>query len=135
MFNVGMLKFREFGGHEGHLTAIEATRDIPFEIKRVYYITDVPPDGRRGFHAHCRLHQVLLCLNGGVTIQVRNGHEQQDIRLTSPCTGLYIGPNIWREMYDFLPGTVLMVLASDYYDESDYIRNYDQFLTRVEGLF
>ena len=135
MFNVGLMNFKEFGIPLGRLTAIEGGRDIPFEIKRVYYITDVPCESRRGFHSHRKLHQILLCLNGSVTIQVNNGVEKQDICLSSPHIGLYIGPNVWREMYNFTTNAVLMVLASDFYDESDYIRDFDEYLQSVNGLF
>ena len=135
MFNVSRMKFKDFGGEVGHLSAIEGKRDIPFEIKRVYYITGVPSDARRGFHSHKKLHQVLLCLNGSVKIEVTNGDEIEIIVLDNPSEGLYIGPMIWREMYDFTPGSVLMVLASEYYDEQDYERNFDSYKKDSDMFF
>lgn len=111
----------------GHLTPIESGKDIPFAIKRVYYLTRVPENTIRGFHAHRQLEQVLLCLNGKVTISVSTPYEKQMITLNDPAKGLYIGPMVWREMYDFSPGSVLVVLASEYYNEADYIRDYRNY--------
>ena len=79
MYNIGMIKFKKYGGKYGSLVPIEATEDIPFEIKRVYYIYDVPGHMRRGFHSHNRLHQVLICVNGSVKIAVRNAEEEEVI--------------------------------------------------------
>lgn len=129
------MKFMKFSGEQGALTAIEGTRDIPFEVKRIYYITNVPENARRGFHSHKRLHQVLLCLNGSVTIQVQNGKIVEEFVLDNPSEGLYIGPNVWREMYNFSPSAVLMVLASEYYDENDYTRDYETYLADVSKIF
>ena len=111
----------------GHLTPIESGRDIPFVIKRIYYLTRVPENTIRGFHAHRQLEQVLLCLNGKVTISVSTPYEKQLITLDDPAKGLYIGPMGWREMYDFSPGSVLVVLASEHYNEADYIRDYRNY--------
>lgn len=108
----------------GHLTPIEALRDVPFEIKRIYYITRVPENTIRGFHAHKELEQVLLCLNGSVKINVSDPYEKKMYVLDNPAKGLYIGPGLWREMLDFSPASVLLVLASERYIEEDYIRDY-----------
>ncbi len=108
----------------GHLTPIEGDFDIPFEIRRIYYITRVPEHTIRGFHAHKELEQVLLCLNGAVKISVSDPFCKQVFVLDDPATGLYIGPGLWREMYDFSPAAVLLVLASQRYEEADYIRDY-----------
>lgn len=82
----------------------------------------------RGKHAHKKLHQILFCVAGACTVSLDDGKEKAEVRLDQPSRGLLIGPGIWREMYDFTPGAVLMVLASEYYDESDYIRDYQEFL-------
>ena len=116
----------------GSLSFLEAERHIPFEIRRVYYIFDVQGDSRRGFHAHRDLQQVLICIHGSCKILMDNGTEKVDVLLDKPNEGLLIENNIWREMYDFSPGAVLLVLASRYYDEADYIRNYDDFLRFVK---
>lgn len=86
---------------------------------------------RRGFHAHKTLNQVLICVHGSCKILMDDGYEKQDVVLDKPDLGLYVPAHIWHEMYDFAPGTVLLVLASDVYNESDYIRNYDDFLRYV----
>ena len=86
---------------------------------------------RRGFHAHKKLKQILICVNGSCKIHLDNGEEQKEVLLEKPYEGLYIENDMWREMYDFSPDAVLMVLASEYYDESDYIRDYDEFLKFV----
>lgn len=123
--------FAPHGDDRGQLVAIEAMKDLPFEVKRVYYIYDTLPGVRRGFHAHKCLQQVLLCVNGCCKIHLDDGSETAEVILDKPNEGLYISNNMWREMYDFTPGTVLLVLASEYYDEADYIRNYDEFLKMI----
>jgi dTDP-4-dehydrorhamnose 3,5-epimerase-like enzyme len=130
-----MLKIPQFSDDKGNLCAIEASIDIPFEIKRVYYITDVRSDTVRGNHSHRKLHQVLICLNGTVRLRVYNGTEFDDITLSSPNEGVYIGPHVWREMHDFSDQSVLMVLASQHYDESDYIRSFDQYISESQRFF
>lgn len=123
--------FPPHGDARGQLVAIEAMKDLPFEIKRVYYIYDTLPGVRRGFHAHRDLQQILVCVNGSCKIHLDNGFETAEVVLDQPNRGLYISNDMWREMYDFTPGTVLLVLASAYYDEADYIRNYDDFIKMV----
>lgn len=112
----------------GTLTFLEACRDIPFHIKRIYYIFDVARDGRRGFHAHKKLEQYLICIHGSCKILLDDGSTREEVLLDNPSVGLYVGPGTWREMYDFSEGAVLLVLASEYYDEDDYIRDYKNFL-------
>ena len=125
------IKFINFdvkGDERGKLIAIEQLKGIPFEIKRVYYIFDTKDGVRRGFHAHKELLQVAICVNGSCKFLLDNGKERvEDIVLDSPNKGLFIDKMIWREMYDFSKDCVLLVLASDYYDEGDYIRDYGKF--------
>lgn len=135
MFNCALIKFKEVRDKYGHLTPIEEKVDIPFEIKRVYYITKVEQGVERGFHSHRKLHQVLICLNGSVKIRLKNPDCQEVVELNNPSLGLYIGPYVWREMFDFSEESVLLVLASDYYDEDDYIRNYDFYLEEVKKRY
>lgn len=111
----------------GSLTAIEGKKDIPFEVKRVYYIYDVPNGVRRGFHSHLDLHQILICVHGEVKILTKTPFEEKITQLSSENKGLYIGPMIWREMYDFSDEAVLLVLASEHYTEKDYIRDYSEY--------
>lgn len=135
MYNCSQLKFLNITGKYGNLTPIEELIDVPFDIKRVYYITKVPQDITRGFHAHRKLHQVLICLNGSVTINVKTPKEETEFILDNSSVGLYIGPYIWREMYNFSEGSVLLVLASDYYHEDDYIRNIDFYMQEACNRF
>ncbi|MCL2048519.1 MAG: FdtA/QdtA family cupin domain-containing protein [Defluviitaleaceae bacterium] len=128
MYNTGIIRFKQYKDGSGNLTPIEAESDIPFAIKRIYYIYDVVPDATRGYHSHKKLHQVLIPLNGSITVRLITHIEEKNIVLNSPHEGLYIGPHVWREMYDFSPGSVLLVLASDFYDEADYIRDFNSFL-------
>lgn len=125
--------FPPHGDDRGQLVAVEAMKDLPFEIKRVYYIYDTLPGVRRGFHAHRNLQQILVCVSGSCKIHLDNGTDTAEVTLDKPNEGLFISNDMWREMYDFTPGAVLLVLASEYYDESDYIRNYEDFLTYVKG--
>ena len=120
--------FPPHGDARGQLVAIEEGKDLPFPIRRVYYIYDTLPDVRRGYHAHRNLEQILICVNGSCKIHLDNGRETAEVLLDKPNEGLYLANDIWREMYDFTEGAVLMVLASMPYDEKDYIRNYDKFL-------
>ena len=113
--------FQPHGDARGMLVALEEFNDIPFRIKRVYYMYDTVEGVVRGHHAHKRLEQIRL----------DNGSEKKVVLLEKPYEGLYISHAMWREMYDFSPDAVLMVLASEVYDESDYIRDYDEFLRMV----
>ena len=120
--------FQQHGDDRGHLISLEEFNDIPFEIKRVYYMYDTKPGVRRGFHAHKTLEQILVCIHGSCKILLDNGSQKKIVPLEKPYEGLYIANDIWREMYDFSDDAVLMVLASEVYMEEDYIRNYDEFL-------
>ncbi len=123
--------FQIHGDDRGQLIALEEMKDIPFEIKRVYYMYDTVDGVRRGFHAHKCLEQILICIHGSCKILLDNGKEKEIVPLDKPYEGLYVSNDMWREMYDFSPDAVLMVLASEFYDESDYIRDYDEFLKYV----
>lgn len=119
--------FPQHGDDRGMLVALEEQKDIPFKIRRVYYIYDTKEGVRRGFHAHRNLEQILICVHGSCKILLDNGREKENVLLDNPNEGLYIANNMWREMYDFSQDAVLMVLASELYNEDDYIRNYDEF--------
>ncbi len=124
--------FQQHGDHRGQLVVLEELKDIPFPIRRVYYMYDTGMGVRRGFHAHKSLKQILICIHGSCKILLDNGTEKETVTLDKPYEGLYISHNMWREMYDFSPDAVLMVLASEHYDENDYIRDYDRFLKWVK---
>ncbi len=124
--------FQPHGDGRGQLIALEELKDIPFQIKRVYYMYDTGEGVVRGHHAHKKLQQILICIHGSCKISLDNGTERKVIPLEKPYEGLYVSNSMWREMYDFSPDAVLLVLASELYDESDYIRDYDEFLKYVE---
>lgn len=131
--DIKLLKFQPHGDERGQLVAAEIDKEIPFEIKRVYYIYDTLEGVRRGFHAHLKLEQILICVSGSCKIHLDNGKETAEVLLDKPYEGLYISNNMWREMYDFSPDAVLLVLASELYDEKDYIRNYDKFIEMINN--
>lgn len=112
----------------GHLSFFESTKDIPFEIKRIYYIYEVPVGFKRGMHAHKKLRQLIWCPYGKVEIVLDNGFEKKNYILDSPDKALLVLQGYWREMHWVEPGSVLCVAASDYYNEEDYIRDYDEFI-------
>ena len=124
-------KLQQHGDERGHLVSFEEKIDVPFEIKRVYYMFDTKPGVVRGRHAHKSLEQLLVCVHGSVKILLDDGTEKKTIVLDNPYEGLYVANNMWREMSEFSEGAVLMVFASKYYDEKDYIRDYDEFLKFV----
>jgi dTDP-4-dehydrorhamnose 3,5-epimerase-like enzyme len=125
-------EFRLLGDERGSLIAVEAHKDVPFAIARVYYIFDTKEGVERGFHAHKALQQVAVAIRGSCIMRLDNGREQQDILMNDPAKGVYIAPMIWREMRAFSEDCVLLVLADQLYDEGDYIRNYAQFLEAVQ---
>lgn len=123
--------FQPHGDERGQLIALEEGIDIPFAIKRVYFMYDTLEGVVRGNHAHKSLEQILVCIHGSCKVKLDNGKETKVVPLEKPYEGLYVSNDMWREMYDFTEGTVLMVFASDFYKEEDYIRNYDEFLKYV----
>tara|TARA_A100001035_G_C27459523_1_gene353906 strand:+ start:53 stop:454 length:402 start_codon:yes stop_codon:yes gene_type:complete len=125
---IKIINFPPLGDDRGSLVALESFKTIPFEIKRVYYIFGTKADVSRGFHAHRSIKQVMVCVRGSCNIILDNGLKREEVLLNSPTKGLLIEDLIWREMHNFSPDCVLIVLASEYYNEDDYIRNYEEFL-------
>lgn len=123
-----LLNFKVHGDNTGNLVALEKDVNLPFEIKRVYYIWGTAEKVVRGKHAHRKLEQVIVCISGSCDFVLDNGQERVTVHLNSPSQGLYIKHNIWREFTNFSPDCVVMVLASEHYDEADYIRNYETFI-------
>ena len=121
------LEFPPLGDDRGSLVALEAQKTVPFALKRVYYISGTKAGISRGFHAHHTLHQVAVCVTGKCRIVMDNGSSREEVWLNEPTKGLLIGNLIWHEMHDFSPDCVLLVLASENYNESDYIRSYEEF--------
>ena len=122
------INFQPLGDERGSLVALEGNKSVPFDIKRVYYIFGTKEGVSRGFHAHLNLKQVAVCVTGSCRFVLDNGKQREEVVLDKSTIGLLINDLTWREMYDFSPDCVLMVLASEYYDELDYIRDYDEFL-------
>lgn len=120
--------------HRGNLTFIEQGRHIPFDLKRAYYLYDVPGGGSRGGHAHKELEQLLIAVAGSFDVMIDDGHDTKTITLNRPYEGLYICPFIWRELGNFSSGSVCLVLASEYYSESDYFRDQQEFYQAVSEL-
>lgn len=128
-----LLKIKTTGDKKiGFLSFFESSKDIPFEIKRIYYTYNVPVNTKRGMHAHKELNQVLWCPYGEIEVILDNGREKKNYLLNSPDKALLVGKGIWREMYWKKENSVLCVAASEYYDENDYIRDYDEFLKYVK---
>lgn len=129
-----IISLHNLADQRGSLISLEENKNVPFEIKRVYYIYGTKENVRRGFHAHKNLTQLIVAVHGSCRFLLDDGAQRKEVLLNTPATGLIIESNIWREMYDFSPDCVLMVLASDHYNENDYIRDYDEFLkmSRIE---
>lgn len=127
-----LIEFRAIGDGRGNLISLEENRNIPFAVKRVYYLYDMN-EHPRGFHAHKKLRQVLICVSGSCTILLDNGTVKEEYVLNKPNIGLLVNEMIWREMYNFSDNCVLMVLANEFYDEGDYIRNYDDFIVNLNN--
>lgn len=112
----------------GNLSFIEEGQHIPFEIRRVYYLYDVPGGSDRGSHAHRNLHQFIVAMSGSFDVELDDGHQKRRFHLNRSYYGLYVCPMTWRYLDNFSSGAVCMVLASEHYDEADYIRDYDTFI-------
>jgi len=117
----------------GNLTSIEAQQDVPFDIRRVYYLYDVPGGATRAGHGHKTLQQLVIAMSGSFDVLLDDGQSKQKYHLNRSYYGLYIAPMMWREIDNFSSGSVCMVLASDHYDETDYYRYYDDFLAASQS--
>lgn len=129
---VNWIELNQLGDERGELVAIESLRDLPFEVKRIYYIYNTEGGGSRGFHAHKALEQLAICVSGSCEMYLDDGVNKAKVRLDSPSKGILIGNLVWRELHNFSDDCVLLVLASEYYDENDYIRDYKEFLREVQ---
>jgi dTDP-4-dehydrorhamnose 3,5-epimerase-like enzyme len=117
----------------GNLTFVEAGRQAPFDIRRVYYLYDVPGGSERGGHAHLQLHQLMIAMSGSFDIVLDDGFDRKRVHLNRSYNALYIPPMTWRELDNFSSGSVCMVLASEHFDEADYLRDYSAFMVAVHG--
>lgn len=129
-----VLEFKEYGDERGNLVVAEGDNiDIPFAIRRVFYLYGSDPDIRRGMHANRYTRFVLINVSGSSKILVDDGRRREVIELNRPRMGLYLGPMVWKEMYDFSPDSVLLCLASEHYREDEYIRDYAEYLKALKG--
>lgn len=128
-----IIELPRVGDPRGNLTFIEAGRHLPFDIRRVYYLYDVPGGASRAGHGHRQLRQLMIAMSGSFDVTLDDGREQVRHHLNRSYYGLYVGPMIWREIDNFSSGSVCVVLASEFYDESDYFRRYEDFLAAVRG--
>ncbi|PMG99002.1 sugar 3,4-ketoisomerase [Vibrio lentus] len=131
--DIKFIQFQSHGDERGSLVSLEKYQNIPFDIRRVYYLFNTKNEVRRGFHAHKELKQLAIVLKGSCRFLLDNGKEKIDIFLDNPRQGLFIESFLWREMFDFSDDCVLLVLANEVYDEDDYIRDYDEFIRLVEN--
>lgn len=129
---INTLEFKILGDERGSLISLEENKNIPFDIKRVYYIFGTKQSVIRGKHAHKNLKQILICVNGNCKILLDDSKEKKVVELVKPNIGLFVDKMIWHNMYDFSCDCVLMVLADNYYDENDYIRDYNEFVALIK---
>ena len=132
--NCQIIEFPKISDRRGNLSFIQTGIGITFQIKRVYYLYDIPAGSERGGHAHLKLKQLIVPLSGSFDVRIDDGYNKKLYRLDRPNLGLYISPMIWREIDNFTSGSVCLVLASKKYDESDYIRNYSSFLAAKQEI-
>ena len=131
--DIKLIPLQTHGDDRGCLVSLEESKNIPFTVKRVYYMFDTKQGVSRGYHAHIKLKQVAIAVKGSCRFILDNGTERVDIILNNPAQGLLIDSTMWREMHDFSDDCVLMVLADSFYDETDYIRDYKQFQELVKN--
>ena len=129
IYNCSVVELPKIHNRAGNITPIENLKNIPFDIERVYYLYDVPGGAERGGHAHKKLEQFIIAVSGSFDILINDGENKKIVTLNRPNYGLHITPGIWRELLNFSSGAICLVLASEKYDEKDYIRNYDEFKT------
>ncbi|CAD6542108.1 FdtA/QdtA family cupin domain-containing protein [Paraburkholderia sabiae] len=128
-----IIEFPKIADPRGNLTFLEGSRHVPFDIKRIFYLYDIPTGAARGAHAHKQLHQLLICLSGSFDVALDDGSEKKMVHLNRPWQGLHIPPMIWAAELNFDPGSVCLVLASMEFNESDYYRDYDDYLAAVRS--
>ncbi|MCL6263681.1 FdtA/QdtA family cupin domain-containing protein [Craterilacuibacter sp. RT1T] len=126
--DIKLIQLQKHGDARGSLVSLEDQKNVPFTIRRVYYLFGTQPNVRRGLHAHKNLRQLVIVVRGSCRFLLDDGNEHIEIFLDNPAQGLLIESMMWREMYDFSEDCVLMVLADAHYDESDYIRSHEQFM-------
>lgn len=128
IFDCQIIHFPKIHNREGNITSIQNNIEIPFNIQRVYYLYDIPGGESRGAHGHKTLRQVMIAVSGSFDVTIEDGKNKKTVNLNRPYIGLYILPGIWRDVYNFSSGAICLVLASNLYDEKDYLRDYESFV-------
>lgn len=128
IYNCNIIELAKIHNNAGSITVVTGEESVPFPIKRIYYLYDVPGNEERGGHGHKELHQIIVAASGSFTITLYDGNVKRSFMLNNPNLGLLIIPGIWRELTDFSSGSVCLVLASHVYEESDYIRDFEEFI-------
>jgi len=131
VFDCVILPLNKIHNRAGNITIIEGEKSIPFEVKRIYYLYDIPGGENRGGHAHKQLHQLMVAASGSFDVMLDDGNNKKIVTLNRPDYGLLIVPGIWRELMEFSSGAICLVLASEKYNINDYLRDYEQFLNYV----
>jgi dTDP-4-dehydrorhamnose 3,5-epimerase-like enzyme len=122
------IELQSYGDNRGRISIAEIGKEIPFDVKRIYYLTNLSDSKPRGFHAHRELRQLAICIEGSCRMLLDDGVDKSVVAMDSPTLGVLIEPMVWHEMHDFSDGCVFLVLASDIYNEQDYIRDYSEFI-------
>lgn len=133
VYDCTIIELDKHSHDQGNITVVENGKDVPFDVRRTYYLYDVPGGEARGGHAHYQLRQLLVAASGSFDVRIDDGNVKRTFTLNRPYQGLLITPGLWRELDNFSSGSVCLVLASMVYDEADYIRNYDEFLEYKKG--
>ncbi|MEJ7826539.1 MAG: FdtA/QdtA family cupin domain-containing protein [Segetibacter sp.] len=128
IFDCHIIQFPKIHNGAGNITAIQNKTEIPFDIKRFYYLYDVPGGETRGAHAHKQLEQVIIAASGSFDVMIDDGRSKKIVSLNRPYFGLHLYPGMWRDISNFSSGAICLALASEVYDEKDYIRSYDDFI-------
>ena len=138
VYDCSIIELDKHHQERGNITVVENQYTVPFDVKRVYYLYDIPGGEERGAHAHKKLQQLIIAASGSFDVILNDGNVKRRFTLNRPYQGLYVKPGIWRDLGEFSSGAVCLVLASEVYDEADYIRDYDAYLkfrSRVKELF